>query len=347
MIAATLGGGYLLNRYSPRSVLVPGLILVAAGLGITVSTSDLNLAMAALFLVGIGTGLLNIGANVAIAALFESNASSVLAALHTFFGLGLFTGPLIAEQVLRQPDTWRTAYVVPALACLILGFVFTLIPMNRPITAAPSSSGAANTGRAIRWLPLLPLILLLFTYNGAGNGIGDWIATHLQLVALATPDTAAQVSSLYGLALTSGRVLSIVTLRRFGNMRVMAISIGISIVGAALILIAGKQVGLAALGVALVGLGFSPVYPTVIAIVGQREPENRGAVTGIVAGIASIGGMVLPVAQGWVGAGQSGGMIVTLVSALIMAACLFMVHALNGDQVRPSMASASERGSNA
>ncbi len=336
---ATLAGGYVLYRFSPRSVLVPGLILMAVGLVLTISTSSLNVALVAMLLVGIGAGLLNLGANVAIAALYESNASAVLAALHTFFGLGLFGGPLIAELVLRQPENWRTAYLVPAAASLALAAAFALIHMDSPRRAEAGSSDHVNARRAIRWLPLMPLTLLLFTYNGAGNGIGDWIATHLQTVARATPDNAAQYAALYGLALTAGRAISIVALSRFGNMRVMAAAIGISMVGAALILLAGAQTGAVAVGVALVGLGFSPVYPTVIAIAGQQQPENRGAVTGIVAGIASLGGIVVPVVQGWVGAGQSGGMLVTFVCALIMAASLFMIH-LTGDgrERRPATA---------
>jgi fucose permease len=345
MFGATLAGGYVLNRFSPRSVLVPGLILMAAGLILTINTGNLNVALVAMLLVGIGSGLLNLGANVAIVALYESNASAVLAALHTFFGLGLFGGPLIAEQVLRQPENWRTAYLVPAIASVILAIAFALIHMDSPRPAETTSPDQSGARRAIRWLPLLPLTLLLFTYNGAGNGIGDWIATHLQLVARAPADSAAQVTSLYGLALTAGRAISIVVLSRFGNMRVMAVAVGISIVGAALILLAGAQTGAVAVGVALVGLGFSPVYPTVIAIAGQQQPENRGAVTGIVAGIASLGGIVVPVIQGWVGAGQSGGMVVTLASALIMAASLFVIHLMSNGEPQPVAAVEGRRSS--
>jgi hypothetical protein len=45
-------------------------------------------------------------------------------------------------------------------------------------------------------------------------------------------------------------------------------------------------------------------------------------VTGILAGLAAIGGVLVPIVQGWIGNGQNGGMIVTLVATLIMVASL-------------------------
>ncbi len=333
-VLATFVGGYLLSRYSLRSVIAPGVILMAVGLVGMVGTGSLSLVLAAALVLGVGTGFLNVAANVAISTLYAENAAPILSALHTCFGVGLFAGPLIAGQALNHPDTWRVTYIIPAAACIILGGLFARILVVNQIRAGTpplsvSSAEPPAIGPAVRWLPLLPMIILLFMYNGAGNGMSDWIAPHLQLVGGISADAAAQVASLYGLALTTGRAFGVIALHRLGNLRVLALALGLAVIGAALIVIARPTVGLVVLGVALVGLGFSPIYPTVIALAGQQQPENRGAVTGIVAGAASIGGIFLPLVQGWVGGGHSGGMLVTLLASIIMVGALTQVHTVD------------------
>lgn len=338
-VVATFAGGYFLGRYSLRNVIAPSVILMAIGLVGIVGTSNLSLVLAADLILGVGTGLLNVAANVAISTLYSDHAAPVLSALHTCFGLGLFAGPLIAGQMLARPDTWRITYILPAAACVILGVLFVRVPTasqiraGRPSGSAPEAEMPASRP-AIRWLPLLPLIVLLFVYNGAGNGVSDWIAPHLELLGGVNAGTAAQIASLYGLALTAGRAIGIVVLHRFASLRVVAAGLGLAVLGAALIVLAGPTVGFIAFGVALVGLGFSPIYPNVIALAGQQQPDNRGVVTGIVAGIASVGGIIMPVIQGWVGGGQSGGMIVTLLAALIMVGAFTQVPRPSGSAER-------------
>jgi fucose permease len=322
MIGAILAGGRLLDRFNPRYAILPGVLLMAVGLVGLIASGNLVIALAASAILGIGSGLLNLGANVAIGALYESNAAPVLAALHTFFGLGLFGGPLIAEWSMTRQEHWQSAYIVSSILCAGLGLLFARLSINIRSNTLRGDVEQPTIRPAVAWLPLLPLILLLFLYNGAGSGLADWLATHLQLVAHTGVDTASQVTALYGLAITAGRIISIEALRRLGNMSVLTLAIGIATVGAALIVLGGAQVGMIAAGVLMVGIGFAPIYPTVIAIGGQQQPENRGNVTGILAGLAAIGGVFVPIIQGRIGNGQNGGMIVTLAAALIMIASL-------------------------
>jgi fucose permease len=200
--------------------------------------------------------------------------------------------------------------------------LFARLSINIQSSTLRGDAEQPATRPAVAWLPLLPLILLLFLYNGAGSGLADWLAVHLQLVARTGVDTASQVTALYGLAITAGRIISIEALRRLGNMNVLTLAIGLATAGATLIVLGGAQTVLIVAGVLMVGIGFAPIYPTVVAIGGQQQPENRGTVTGVLTGLAAIGGVFIPVVQGWIGNGQSGGMIVTLVATLVMIVSL-------------------------
>jgi fucose permease len=321
--AAIFGGGPLLDRRDTRLILVPGMLLMAAGLVGTVATGNLIFALAASLLLGVGTGFLDVGSNFAIGTLFTSNAGSVLAALHTFYGVGLSIGPLVAEWALVRQSDWRAAYLVPG----ILAVVFALLLLGQPIHGQRAASETATTGKkAIQWAPLLPLIVLIFMYNGAGTGIGDWISTHVQLVGGASIETAARVAALYGIALTTGRIISIGALRKFGNTRVLTVAIGLATLGAALIVLGGPVVEIVMVGVAMVGVGFGPIFPTVVALGGQQQPEVRGTVTSVLVGMAAVGGILLPVVQGWIGGGHNGGMIMTLAASLVMVGALIAMR---------------------
>lgn len=321
--AAILIGGRLLDRFDWRFVLIPGIALLALGLIGSAYSGSLVLALAAFAITGIGSGLVDVAPNYIVGALYAAGASAVLAALHTFYGLGASAGPMVVDWAVGRQD-WHIAYVVAAGSCVAVGLLF--LPRPAPVerrSPARSSSGAPVRARqGIHWLALAPLMLMIFLYNGAGSGMGDWLFTHMRLVGNADQETASRITSLYWLALTGGRILSIFLLSRLGNARVLGGALSLATVGAALLLLARPQIGLAALGVALVGLGFAPVFPVVIALGGQQQPEARGTVTGILSGAAAVGGMLIPVVQGWIGGGQSGGMIAVLAAAAIMLMAL-------------------------
>ncbi len=326
---AIFGGGLLLDRRDTRLILVPAMLLMAAGLVGIAATGSLGFVLGASLLLGAGTGFLDVGSNFAIGALFTSSASSVLSALHSFYGLGLFIGPLVAEWALVRQGDWRGAYIVPGAVAVLLALLFLTQPIRKPdVSPQPAARTTAKTN-GIQWLPLLPLIVLIFAYNGAGTGIQDWISTHMELVGHTSVETAARAAALYGLALTTGRVVSVFALRKLGNTRVLAAAISLATIGAALIVFGGSAVDLIMVGVAMVGVGFGPIFPTVVAIGGQQQPEARGAVTSILVGMASIGGIVIPVVQGWIGGGQSGGMIVTLVAALVLVVALVGMRSIH------------------
>lgn len=317
-----LGG--LLDRLDTRRILIPGAILLAVGTGLIAAGGNLGLVLVASLVAGVGSGLYDVGTNYTIGAVFAGSAAAVLAALHTFYGLGSSIGPQVASWAITSGD-WRAAYVVALIICLFMALVFLGVRGVQQHKPTHTETVGRPAPVSIPWLPLALLAALIFMYSGAGTGLSDWLFTHVRLVALADVETASQITSLYWLALTGGRILSIFVLHRIGSMTTMGIGLTFSTIGAALVVLGGRQIPLIAIGVALIGLGFAPIYPTVIALGGQLRPAARGRITGILSGMAALGAMTVPVIQGWVGGGQSGGMIVTLIGTLIMVGALIGV----------------------
>lgn len=327
LIIGTLISGRVLDRRSPRDVMLPGVLLMGIGLLGLANSSSALAGIITSVVVGIGFGLLNVGANVTIGTLYEANAGPPLAALHTFFGIGLFCGPLLAGWTQTITGDWRTVYVIAAALFAGVAVWLTFSMSSEPMQAktTPSTKNASSRPPIV-WILLLPLMSLIFLYNGAGNGISDWLPTHLELAVHVSIPMAAQITSLYGLALTAGRLLSIEGLRKFGNMRVLAVAVGVAALGAAFILFGGQQIGVVTAGVVMIGVGFGPIYPTVIAIGGQQQPQNFSSVTAILAESSATGALIIPALQGQVGNGQDGGLGVTFVAALIMIVSLVLIY---------------------
>src|SRR5437867_4127258 len=59
----------------------------------------------------------------------------------------------------------------------------------------------------------------------------------------------------------------------------------------------------------------------------SRWSQYRGGrVTSILVGMAAVGGILLPVIQGWIGGGHSGGMVMTLAASLVMVGALIAMR---------------------
>ena len=72
------------------------------------------------------------------------------------------------------------------------------------------------------------------------------------------------------------------------------------------------------MGTALIGLSYGPIFPTTLAIAGDRYSQRAGTVFGLLFSIALVGGMTFPWAVGQVSqrVGVRAGMIVPGLGAL-------------------------------
>jgi fucose permease len=95
------------------------------------------------------------------------------------------------------------------------------------------------------------------------------------------------------------RILAARMLQAFGKPQLVAVSALISLLGCA-ILLSSQQLALLGLGTALIGLSYGPIFPTTLAIAGDRYSKYAGTVFGLLFSIALMGGMLLPWAVGQV-----------------------------------------------
>ena len=327
---AVLLGGRALDQVDLRAVMLPGALVMGLGLVILGTSNLLWLAVAGALLWGLGHGLIHVVPHVAFGRLLGSSASFASTAMHTIYGAGAIIGPFVVLLAMKQAS-WQLALYGIAFATVLIGIVFALTHFEATrdkTTPTPETADAPKV--AVGWTALLPFFVLIFVFNGANAGIADWIYVHAELVASANANAAAQITSLYWIGITGGRLLSMIAMQKLSDRRVLWIGVLIALVGSACIISYGSQVSFLALGVGLVGLGYAPIYPIVMILGGQQQPAARGTITGVMAGVAAAGAVTIPVIQGWVGGGQSGGMVVTFVASAAMAFTLLAFSSKRG-----------------
>ena len=277
LILASLSVGPLLDTEGNKIGLILGLIFVIVSLTVLPRGSSYRLVLILMFLMGIGGGVLITGANALAIEVSGAHRASVLSLSNLFFGLGGFLTPFIAANFFAKNRT-RLCDLIGGLALGTL-LVVSLTPMHQTHTTP------AWSFRDVEKLSLQPSLLLLgillFLYVSCEVGIWNWLPRYL--VAQGIPESKAlNILSLgFALGLLAGRLMAAPILTHVSSLSVVACAsaaIAVSTYG----MLHTRRTWTALLAVALAGLAMAPVYPTTLALVGDRFPEMTATALGIV-----------------------------------------------------------------
>ena len=214
--------------------------------------------------------------------------------------------------------------------------------------ARPGSSAGAGAGPGAGANPwalsgplrgvLLPAAAFIFLSVGLEVAVGGWTTVYAtRYIGLSEADGRA-LTSAYWLAFTLGRVAASLVAAATSPRALLLGSTPLAAAGSALALalprgVLARAPGLAGAAVALVGLGLSCSFASLLALLGECAPVN-GSATGLLGGCAGAGTMALPAAIALLAKatplGYQGLMAVTLVAMLLQFACLAPVLAAAG-----------------
>ncbi len=328
-LAVQILTGYLLDRIGARLIMVVSLLVLGACLGLMTWASTIFLIVLLSVFAGLGHGAVDVCLNVSVSNAFPQRRAASLNLLNVFFGLGAIIGPSVASLSLRL---WGTA--LPALwlgagsQLLLTPFFFFLMPQQK--TAAHSSEAKAGRAAIFASPILWVMAALILIYVGVENGMGGWVSTYMQQTIGLNAANAALTASAFWLALTAGRLLAAGLGLRISATRLLQISLLAALAGA-LTLVLGSGSGVVSIiGILLLGLGFGPVFPTVIAKATAVFTTASGAAASLIVGSGSLGGMLIPWLQGVVleKSGPSSAILLTLSGCLGMLVCYLLLDQL-------------------
>jgi MFS transporter, FHS family, glucose/mannose:H+ symporter len=319
LFVATAVVGPLLDRFGSKIVVVSGSAMVTAALAAFALARGFGAAAAAGLLLGFGGGWLNTASNALVSDVFPDDRGRMLNLLGIFFGVGALFVPLLVSIGF---ETLPVAGVVAV--CAVVAGASTLVSAG--LRFPPPHEGAAFSVRGMVAAAgsqgvLLFAALLLFE-SGNEAALSGWTSTYVGAMGW-SPRVATLVLLGYWVVAIVGRAASARVQARTGLPRLVVGSSLVAVVGCTILLVAPSWLPGLVAGAWLTALGFSAIFQTVLAMVGDRYQRFAGTVFGLLFTVGNLGSISFPWALGHIS--QSGGMrlgmLVPLAGTAMVAIC--------------------------
>lgn len=248
---------------------------------------------------GLGAGAVDAALNNYVALHYASRHMSWL---HCFWGVGATVGPYIMGACLSGDWGWRGGFTIIAIIQGVLTvMLFCALPLwnrNKSKTnqdAEVIEQSAITVRQTFKLKGVVFVLAAFLAYCALEQTTGLWAATFLVNYRGIDSARAASFSSLFFLGITVGRLISGFVTEKLGDKKLIRIGIGILSVGIVLVALPVKVDWLALTGLAVIGLGCAPIYPSII----HATPANFGkansqAVIGLQMAFAYVGATFMP-----------------------------------------------------
>ncbi len=301
-VVSSLLSDRLVKRFSTRWVVIVSVGLTAIGLfGFSFAPTFFLLCLFALPY-GLGAGSIDAALNNYVALHYTSRHMSWL---HCFWGVGTVISPYIMSYALGTELGWAGGYrMVGGLQVLILiVLISTLSVWKRAGHKSPDYSADNETDGTLGGVGLIrslrirgvPYVLLGFlSYCAAESTVMAWASTYFFEAKATDEQLAAALGSLFFIGMTVGRFFSGFVSNRVGDKNMIRIGFAISAIGVLIVAIPA-ELCLSIAGFLLIGIGFAPIYPSIIHSTPRSfGEENSQAIIGIQMAAAYLGATLAP-----------------------------------------------------
>jgi MFS family permease len=197
--------GYLLDRWSRKSVIVLGMVIYSlATLATVIAVSVVDMAFYRT-ITGVGEGMQLTGLFVAGGSYFYKNKAFVLGCINVGFGIGGVIGPQWSARIALQAGSWKTPFIVFCFLGLIMAAVIWFaIPKafseQKAISRVQEKAVSIENIPESFWNRNIKLLMMSTFVQGAmGFGFQGLYVSFLVRHLHYTQTAAATVYSFYGL----------------------------------------------------------------------------------------------------------------------------------------------------
>jgi predicted MFS family arabinose efflux permease len=249
--------GILLDRFPPRRIILPSILIFAFGLAsLSRIGSNLGRFYLTFFLLGlVANGTAQFAYTRTMLTWFQKHRGFALALILTGSGVGSILIPPVTQWTITHYG-WRDAYLLLG-AIALLGFPLTaLLVRNRPAQPARAQSkehSGATVGGALRnavfWILAGIVILSAFSENGLVTNLAAILTQHG-----ISAQSAALALSMRGGAGIVGRLFVGFLIDRLSPQRIQSVVLALAAAGTLILALAGTS-SMALAGAALLGIG--------------------------------------------------------------------------------------------
>ena len=268
--------GKLLRKFGTANVTFFSILLTAIGLlGISFSPNIVVMMICAIIMC-YGQGAIDTGLNNYISLHYEARHMNWL---HCFWGVGVTISPLIMSIFLNgESGSWRNGYRILSIMQFSIALLVAIsLKKWRKLEKEGTKTETTEENEKHSIIDILKLkgaltsILSQGLYCSMEFLIGTWGASFLVNTHDYTPDVAARWVSLYFGGIMLGRLISgFISIKARDNTLIRG---GIITSFFGMVLLALPLGNISVFGLLLIGVGFGPIFPSIL----HSVPERFGA----------------------------------------------------------------------
>lgn len=317
LVVASLLAGPLVDLKGKKFALLLGLAIMTVSLALLPHADHYQPLLALYFTLGAGGGIVSTASNSLASEIAPERRASTLNFLNLFFGLGGIVTTLAASYFL---SAIQLCYLVAAVAVLAL-----ITNLGARLTKQSAAGGfmALETIQLLANPTLLLLSLMLFLYVACEVGVWNWLKAYLISLHFDARSAGGIVSYGFAFGILAGRVIA-ARLSRVVNEWRLVFASGLLITAATYAMLQFHSHWGVTIAVFCAGLFMAPVFPTVLAMVGDQFPGRASA-------------MGIAITSGWIGLAVSSPVIGRLAADTSLHSALLLLPVLSGTFVLVSM----------
>ena len=271
--------GKVIRKFGTPLVTFASTLLTVIGLLIMGAAPNIVLMMFGAVVLGYGAGVIDTALNNFVSLHYKAQHMNWL---HAFWGIGVTISPLILSFFLTDEiGSWRKGYRVIALLQLSVAVIIALsLKKWRKIKEIDDTQNVQSEDKKgfIELLKIRGVLVSLLSqglYCGMEFTIGTWGASFLVHIHTLEPSEAAKWISLYFCGITVGRIVSGFISMKASDNTMIRLGISVSFVGMVLLALPIGKISL--LGLLLIGVGFGPIFPSILHSVPERFGKEYSA----------------------------------------------------------------------
>jgi predicted MFS family arabinose efflux permease len=218
---------------------------------------------------------------------------SLMSSFHAAYSIGAAAGALLGGLFAGLGIGLTLSFGFVAGSAIATIFVVARWLRVLPQKAADETPGPQQEGTSPATLLVWFLGLLAFCAVFGDGAAENWSTVYLHDIVGATPSVAAFGLATYSASMIAGRLCGDYLSDRIGSVRLVAMCALVSAAGMVIVL-TSEDIFWAVAGFGLTGLGFSCIYPKIVAAAGHLDPSRAARNITRVSGAGFVGLLVSP-----------------------------------------------------
>lgn len=294
IMAGSLVFGPLADRYGYKVLLISNIFFVVSGLELIAFGQTTWVLYPAVFLIGLGGGMLNGATGALVADISGDKKGAKLSILGVFFGVGALGMPSVLGFF---RDFFAVSGILGLTGAFITLFLIFMLFIKFPPPKHAEGISMADAAKLLKSSAILLAGLVLLFAAAAESLIANWLSVFLNESRGFTVNNSLYFLSFYIAVFTGTRLVLSMVLTRFSPIAVTITLEILAITGC--IVLFGESVSMVTLGVVCMAVGFAANFPVMMAYVADLFSDFSGTAFSIILSIGLIGNMGINYLMGY------------------------------------------------